>query len=91
MEVIKPKSRVWVLALIAVLSILTAEVFKYSAVFQTMELKVLDMRYGMQYNLTKIVSPCLNITSSDDFKDICDSFAEQYAAVYSPEDRKSVV
>jgi N-methylhydantoinase A/acetophenone carboxylase len=45
----------------------------------------LDMRYGMQYNLTKIVSPHLNVTSSREFKDICDRFAEQYAAIYSPE------
>jgi len=45
----------------------------------------LDMRYGMQYNLTKIISPHLNITSLEDFKDICDTFAKQYSAVYSPE------
>jgi len=45
----------------------------------------LDMRYGMQYNLTKIISPCLNVATPGDYKDICDSFAAQYAAVYSPE------
>lgn len=45
----------------------------------------LDMRYGMQYNLTKIVSPRLNVSSSGDFKEICDAFAEQYASIYSPE------
>lgn len=45
----------------------------------------LDMRYGMQYNLTKIVSPHLEVKSPEDFKDICDRFTEQYSAVYSPE------
>jgi N-methylhydantoinase A/acetophenone carboxylase len=45
----------------------------------------LDMRYGMQYNLTKIVSPRLNVSSSGDFKEICDAFAAQYASIYSPE------
>jgi N-methylhydantoinase A/acetophenone carboxylase len=45
----------------------------------------LDMRYGMQYNLTKIVSPHLKITYPEDFKLICDYFTEQYAAIYSPE------
>lgn len=45
----------------------------------------LDMRYGMQYNLTRIVSPHINITSDQDFKEICDKFTEQYAAIYTPE------
>lgn len=45
----------------------------------------LDMRYGMQYNLTRIISPHLNIGTPADFKDICDKFTEQYAAVYTPE------
>ncbi len=45
----------------------------------------LEMRYGMQYNLTKIVSPRLNVSSSGDFKEICDAFSEQYASIYSPE------
>lgn len=45
----------------------------------------LDMRYGMQYNLTKVVSPHLAVTCSEDFKDICDKFTEQYSAIYSPE------
>ncbi len=45
----------------------------------------IDMRYGMQYNLTKIVSPHLRVEKSEDFKDICDRFTEQYSAVYSPE------
>jgi len=45
----------------------------------------LDMRYGMQYNLTKVESPHLNVKSPEDFKDICDRFTEQYSAIYSPE------
>jgi len=45
----------------------------------------LDMRYGMQYNLTKIVSPHLNVRLTQDFKDICDRFTEQYSAIYTPE------
>ena len=45
----------------------------------------LDMRYGMQYNLTRIVSPHINIASDQDFKDICDKFTEQYANIYTPE------
>jgi N-methylhydantoinase A/acetophenone carboxylase len=45
----------------------------------------LDMRYGMQYNLMKVVSPRLTLRNSDDFKVICDTFTQQYAEVYSPE------
>ena len=45
----------------------------------------LDMRYGMQYNLMKVVSPRLTLQNSDDFKAICDEFTRQYSEVYSPE------
>lgn len=45
----------------------------------------LDMRYGMQYNLTKIISPHLKVTGPEDFKDICDHFTEEYSAIYTPE------
>lgn len=45
----------------------------------------LDMRYGMQYHLTKILSPRMNIRGPQDFKEICDQFTEQYSAIYSPE------
>ena len=45
----------------------------------------LEMRYGMQYNLTKIVSPHLRVLRAEDFKNICDRFTEQYSAIYSPE------
>lgn len=45
----------------------------------------LEMRYGMQYNLTKVESPHLNVSSPEDFKDICDKFTEVYSAIYTPE------
>ena len=45
----------------------------------------IDMRYGMQYNLTKIISPHLNVKRPDDFRDICEKFTESYSATYSPE------
>jgi len=45
----------------------------------------LDMRYGMQYNLTKVVSPHLLVRGPGDFQDICDGFTRQYSAIYSPE------
>jgi N-methylhydantoinase A/acetophenone carboxylase len=45
----------------------------------------LDMRFGMQYNLTKIISPHLLVQQPMDFKDICDRFVEQYSTIYSPE------
>lgn len=45
----------------------------------------LDMRYGMQFNLTKIASPRLQVSSPQDFKAICDTFSAQYASIYSPE------
>ena len=45
----------------------------------------LDMRYGMQYNLMKMISPRLTLKGSEDFKVICDAFTKQYADVYSPE------
>jgi N-methylhydantoinase A len=45
----------------------------------------LDMRYGAQYNFTKIVSPHLTVKGPEDFKDICDAFTKEYAAIYSPE------
>lgn len=45
----------------------------------------LEMRYGMQYNYTKLESPHLEIKSAGDVKDICDAFGETYAKTYSPE------
>lgn len=45
----------------------------------------LDLRYGMQYNLTRIISPHLNVKTDRDFKEICDRFTEQYSQIYTPE------
>lgn len=45
----------------------------------------LEMRYGMQYNYTKVVSPHTEIHSLGDVKDICDRFAAVYAQTYTPE------
>jgi N-methylhydantoinase A len=45
----------------------------------------LDMRYGSQYNLTKIVSPYLNVTGPEDFRRLCDDFTAAYSEKYSPE------
>ena len=45
----------------------------------------LDMRYGSQYNLTRVESPTLTMGGSDDVRALCERFNEQYAAIYSPE------
>ncbi len=45
----------------------------------------LDMRYGSQYNLTKVTSPRLEITSADDFRELCELFMARYAEIYSAE------
>lgn len=45
----------------------------------------LEMRYGMQYNYTKIVSPHLEIHSAQDVMDICKTFEDAYARIYTPE------
>lgn len=45
----------------------------------------LDMRFGTQYNLTKIISPKLIIEDSSDFEQICNDFINKYSSIYSPE------
>lgn len=45
----------------------------------------LDMRYGTQYNLTKVVSPCQNVKSPEDFRELCEAFTAAYSSIYSPE------
>jgi N-methylhydantoinase A/acetophenone carboxylase len=45
----------------------------------------LEMRFGSQYNLTKISSPKLELGSSDDFRALGDLFMQRYAEIYSPE------
>lgn len=45
----------------------------------------LEMRYGMQYNYTKIESPHVEIHSAQDVMDICKKFEDTYAQIYTPE------
>ena len=45
----------------------------------------LEMRFGMQYNMTKIASPHLIVSKPEDFKDICDTFVRDYSEIYTPE------
>lgn len=45
----------------------------------------LDMRYGSQYNLTKIKAPALNLNSTADVEALCNAFEKQYGEIYSPE------
>lgn len=45
----------------------------------------LDMRYGAQYNLTRVTAPALEFTSQDDVAALCDAFTRQYSETYSPE------
>ncbi len=44
-----------------------------------------DMRFGSQYNLTKITAPRLEMSGADDFKELADQFTATYAEIYSPE------
>ena len=48
MKIQKPKSRYWILILIALFSILIAEILQFTSIFQTIELKLLDMRFSMR-------------------------------------------
>ena len=45
----------------------------------------LEMRFGSQYNLTKISSPRLELENADDFRDLGELFMNRYAEIYSPE------
>ncbi|MFD0847071.1 hydantoinase/oxoprolinase family protein [Sphingosinicella xenopeptidilytica] len=45
----------------------------------------LDMRYGSQYNMTRVTAPKLRLDNADDVKALCDAFTARYAEVYSPE------
>jgi N-methylhydantoinase A len=45
----------------------------------------LDMRYGMQYNLTRVPAPFLRAAGAQDFQALCDRFTAQYSETYSPE------
>lgn len=45
----------------------------------------LDMRYGSQYNMTRVTAPSLQLTSTADVEALCDLFTRCYGKVYSPE------
>lgn len=45
----------------------------------------LDMRYGSQYNLTKIDAPRLLLRDKDDVRELCERFTACYSEIYSPE------
>lgn len=45
----------------------------------------LDMRYGSQYNMTRVTAPKLRLDNTADVKALCDAFTARYAEVYSPE------
>lgn len=45
----------------------------------------LNMRYGSQYNMTKVKTTSLELASTADAEALCETFTQQYAEVYSPE------
>ena len=45
----------------------------------------LDMRYGSQYNLTKVEAPTLILRGEDDVRALCERFTQLYSQIYSPE------
>jgi len=44
-----------------------------------------EMRFGSQYNLTRIRSPRLLMGNAEDFRQLGDRFVERYGEIYSPE------
>ncbi|WP_417624235.1 hydantoinase/oxoprolinase family protein [Paremcibacter congregatus] len=45
----------------------------------------LNMRYGSQYNMTKVRASRLEVRNSENVKEICDEFTRLYGEIYSPE------
>ncbi|QIB66063.1 hydantoinase/oxoprolinase family protein [Kineobactrum salinum] len=45
----------------------------------------LNMRYGSQYNMTKVRCPRVELEKVEDMQAICDTFTRQYGETYSPE------
>lgn len=45
----------------------------------------LEMRFGSQYNLTRIRAPRLRLESADDFRQLGELFVRRYGEIYSPE------
>ncbi len=61
---------------------LLLEGYKKEQIQFTLEL---NMRYGSQYNMTKVTSPVLRLSSESETQQLCEAFTERYAEVYSPE------
>lgn len=45
----------------------------------------LDMRYGSQYNITRVEAPNLILDGPADVEALCEAFTRRYGEVYSPE------
>lgn len=45
----------------------------------------LEMRFGSQYNLTKVAAPRLTMRNADDFRELGERFVARYGEIYSPE------
>ena len=45
----------------------------------------LEMRFGSQYNLTRVRAPRLQLESADDFRALGEHFVRRYGEIYSPE------
>lgn len=45
----------------------------------------LEMRFGSQYNLTRIRAPRLELRSTDDYRALGELFVRRYGEIYSPE------
>jgi N-methylhydantoinase A/acetophenone carboxylase len=43
------------------------------------------MRYGSQYNMTRVQSAKLRLESGGDVEALCDAFTRRYGEIYSPE------
>ena len=66
----------------AALRDLRLEGYREESIEFTLELNV---RYGSQYNMTRVRAPKLLLESEADVKALCDLFTERYATIYSPE------
>lgn len=61
---------------------LVLEGYQESDIEFTLEL---NMRYGSQYNMTKVLTEKLLLENEGDVKALCDAFTARYAEVYTPE------
>jgi len=65
MKMQKPKTRSWALVLIALIAIFAAETLHYSSIFQSMELKLLDMRFALRGSIPLSHSPVVIVAIDD--------------------------